>query len=209
MLKPIFNSFGGGRPTYMRSLDLLMSNLVLLVPSFIYLIITIIIPVVIGVPAFLISPSVGLIALLIEGVILGAALAVTLLVTQNMVSSSMNGVAPSLEGSFNSAIGGAKASGVLVAIVGASVIDYLLDFAGIPVLGPLLLLIVVILVVPSLSVNGSFDVILKGGYEKISSIYSRDPLLALILVVSSALILVPILNVFFIPYAVVLANMSS
>ncbi|WP_054846907.1 hypothetical protein [Sulfuracidifex tepidarius] len=186
MLKPIFNSFGGGRPTYMKSLDLLISNLVLFVPSFVYLIITIIVPVIIGVPAFLISPSVGLLALFIESIILGAALAVTLLVTQNMVSSSMNGVSPSLDSSFNSAIGGAKASGVLVAIVGAYVIDYLLDFAGVGVLGSLILLIVVILVIPSLSVNGSFDVVLKGGYEKIRSVYLRDPLLALILVVSSA-----------------------
>ncbi len=207
MVKSIFNSFGGGKPSYVRSIDLLLSNIVFFIPALLYLVVSIVVPVVFGIPSLFV-PALSLVTALIVGIVLGIALAVTLLITQSMVSSSLQGMSPSLERSFNSAISGGKASGVIVAIVLADIIDYILNFAGAGGLGSLIFVIVIILVIPSLSVSGSFEVVLSGGYDTLRSMFSRDPLTGLLLIVSSALIVVPILNVFFIPYSVILANLS-
>jgi hypothetical protein len=208
MTQPNFNYYDnpkGGRPLYLRALDLILANPVVFVPSVAYLVISIILTLFV-LPAFLVSVSLGLAVSAIIGLLVGVVLAGALLMTQDMITSSMRGISPSL--SMNG-VNLSRSSGVVFSIVGAYLVDYLLGAVTLGALGTLITLVVIVLLIPALTVEGSIQDVLRNGYWNLINIYRRDALLALILAVSSILVLVPIVNIFFIPYSIALYNLAS
>ncbi|MCY0851051.1 DUF973 family protein [Sulfuracidifex metallicus] len=208
MAKPNFDYYvdpNGNRSIYFRALDLILANPIVFVPSIAYLVISVILTFSV-LPAFLVSISLGLVVLIIIGLLVGIVLAGALLITQSMITSSMRGVSPSL--SMNG-INLSRSSGVVLSIVGAYLIDYLLGSVGLGALGTLITLVVIVLLIPALAVEGGIQDVLRNGYLNLMNIYRRDGLLALLIVLSSILVLVPILNIFFIPYSIALYNLAS
>ncbi|MUN29141.1 hypothetical protein [Sulfuracidifex metallicus] len=195
---------GGGRPLYMRALDVLLSNFVLFIVSILYLAVWVLIPIVIGTP--LIASGNGILASVIVGLVLGIALASTLLITQSMVRSSLGGITPTLMRPLSYRTN--NSFSITVMIVGAYLIDNLLSSIKLGSLGSIILVIAIILSVSALPESGSGSEIFRKGYEGIRDSFQKDQIFGIILIISAALILVPIINVFFIPYSVILSNMK-